>query len=185
MIIQSLCVFCGSNTGQNPHFAEMARELGTLLAQSKIRVVFGGGKIGLMGVLAEAVLAAKGEIIGVMPRLLVDRERAHNGLSHLLSVESLSQRKQEMADRSDAFLALPGGLGTLDELFEMMTWNQIGLHQKPCFILNTAGYFTPLIQFLEHGQAEGLVYPLGKDLQIFESPKDLLKHFENDSRGEK
>lgn len=173
-VIQRLCIFCGSQSGSNPRFAEDARALGSLLAQAQIQLVFGGGKIGLMGEVADAALAAGGEVIGVMPRLLVERERAHRGLTALITVESMAERKQLMADRSDAFLALPGGLGTLDELFEMMTWNQIGLHKKPCFVLNTAGYYTALLQFIEQGMRDGLVYDVGATFQSCETPAGVM-----------
>jgi uncharacterized protein (TIGR00730 family) len=174
-VIQRLCVFCGSQSGNNPRFAEDARALGTLLAQAQIQLVFGGGKIGLMGEVADAALAAGGEVIGVMPRLLVERERAHLGLTELITVESMAERKQLMADRSDAFLAMPGGLGTLDELFEMMTWNQIGLHLKPCFVLNTDGYYNSLLEFIEKGLHDGLIYPLGSEFQSSETPAGVLE----------
>lgn len=174
-MIQRLCVFCGSQSGHNPRFAEDARILGKLLAQAGIKLVFGGGKIGLMGEIADAVLASGGQVLGVMPRILVERERAHQGLTELITVESMAERKQLMADHADAFLALPGGLGTLDELFEMMTWNQIGLHLKPCYVLNTAGYFTPLLDWIVQGQREGLVYPLGPEFQATETPQGVLE----------
>lgn len=174
-MIQRLCVFCGSQSGNNPRFTEDARALGKLLAMAQIQLVFGGGKIGLMGEVADAALAAGGEVIGVMPRLLVERERAHLGLTELITVESMAERKQLMADRSDAFLAMPGGLGTLDELFEMMTWNQIGLHFKPCFVLNTDGYYNSLLEFIQKGMSDGLVYPLGPEFQSCETPAGVLK----------
>lgn len=183
-MIERLCVFCGSQSGNNPRFAEDARALGALLAQAQIQLVFGGGKIGLMGEVADAVLAAGGEVIGVMPRLLVERERAHLGLTELITVESMAERKQLMADRSDAFLALPGGLGTLDELFEMMTWNQIGIHQKPCFVLNSDGYYSELLAFIQKGQRAGLVYPLGAEFQSCETPQAFMQLLQR-PRGER
>ncbi|PIQ23885.1 TIGR00730 family Rossman fold protein [bacterium (Candidatus Blackallbacteria) CG17_big_fil_post_rev_8_21_14_2_50_48_46] len=172
--MKSLCIFCGSQSGKNPLFAEHAQILGRGLAQAEIRLIFGGGKIGLMGEVAEACLNAGGEVIGVMPRLLIARERAHRSLTQLIQVETMSERKETMAQLSDAFLALPGGLGTLDELFEMLTWNQIGLHTKPSFILNSADYYQDLLSFLSKGEETGLVYPLGTDLTVFQTPESLL-----------
>src|SRR5262249_55489848 len=139
--VRSVCVFCGSSSGARPEYADAARRLGSALAARGLEAVTGAGHIGLMGVLADATLAGGGRVVGVIPRALVQRELAHQGLSELLVVETMHQRKALMADRADAFAALPGGYGTLDELFEVLTWAQLGLHARPVGLLNVAGYF--------------------------------------------
>ena len=157
MSVGSVCVFCGSSPGRRPDYAAAAEQLGRALALSGRRVVYGGGNVGLMGVLADAALAHGGEVTGVIPRHLVEREVAHSGLSDLRIVDSMHQRKQAMADLSDAFIILPGGLGTLEEFFEIWTWGQLGLHRKPYGLLNVAGYFDPLLAFLDHAVEERFV----------------------------
>lgn len=157
MKIASVCVFCGSSPGARPAYAEAARHLGRTLAAGGKRLIYGGGNVGLMGVLADAALEHRGEVIGVIPRHLVEREVAHSGLSYLRVVDSMHQRKQSMADLSDAFIVLPGGLGTLEEFFEVWTWGQLGLHRKPYGLLNVAGYFDPLLAFLDHSVEERFV----------------------------
>jgi len=150
-------VFCGAHVGARPAYAQAARELGRALAERGLGLVYGGTSIGLMGLLADAALAAGAEVIGVLPGALAEKELAHRGLSTLHVVDSLAERKQLMFDLSDAFVALPGGTGTLDELSEMLTWAQLGLHRKPLALLNVAGYFDQLLGFLRHGVAEGMV----------------------------
>lgn len=155
--IRSVCVFCGSSPGRRPDYTTAARTLGDALAETGRRLVYGGGNVGLMGVLADAALEAGGEVVGVIPRHLVDREVAHSGLTDLRVVNSMHERKQVMADLSDAFIVLPGGLGTLEEFFEIWTWGQLGLHRKPYGLLNVAGYFDPLLAFLDHTVGERFV----------------------------
>ncbi len=145
----SVCVYCGSSVGANREYARAAQELGCLFAERGITLVYGGGSIGLMGVIADAALAAGGRVIGVIPQGLRTRELAHEGLSEMVAVDSMHARKQIMVDRSDAFIALPGGIGTLDELFEAFTWLQLGIHDKPVGMLNVSGYYDSLIQFLQ------------------------------------
>jgi uncharacterized protein (TIGR00730 family) len=147
---KGICVFAGSSVGARPEYRAAAEELGRALARRHVKVVFGGGQVGLMGVLADAVLAARGHVTGVIPEAMVAREIAHRGLSDLRIVSSMHERKAMMADLADAFVALPGGWGTLEEFFEVLTWAQLGLHQKPCVLLNIAGYFDGLLSFLEH-----------------------------------
>ena len=154
-MLQTICVFCASSAGVDPRYAAAARQLGTLLARSGRRVVYGGGNTGLMGALADATLAADGEIVGVMPRHLVEREVAHLGLTRLETVASMHERKARLSEMADAFVALPGGLGTLEEFIEIWTWGQLGLHQKPYGLLDVAGYYTPLLAFLDHAVREG------------------------------
>ncbi len=139
--MKSLCVYCGSSSGSDPAYAAAARELGQLLAAQQIELIYGGGRVGLMGTLADAVLDAGGRVQGVIPQSLADREVAHHGLTQLHIVETMHQRKALMAELSDGFLALPGGLGTFEELFEIWTWAQLGMHGKPIGLLNVAGYF--------------------------------------------
>ena len=152
-----LCVFCGSRGGEDPRFAQAAIELGTRLAQRGIGLVYGGGRVGLMGLLADAARAAGGEVIGVIPQALADREVAHSGLSELRVVDSMHERKALMAELSDGFIALPGGFGTLEELCEVITWSQLGIHRKPCGILNVAGYFDHLIGMFDYAVAQGFI----------------------------
>lgn len=148
--IRSVCVFCGSSAGNDPAYADAARQLGGLLAGRGIRLVYGGGRVGIMGVVADAVLAAGGEVVGVIPRALWNREIGHGGATEMHVVESMHERKARMAEGADAFLALPGGIGTMEELFEVWTWGQLGLHRKPYGLLDVAGYYRPLIAFIDH-----------------------------------
>jgi len=173
--MKRLCVFCGSKTGQPPLYAEQARQLGRLMARQGIGLVFGGGHIGLMGVLADAMLADGGEVIGVIPRALVDRELAHPGVRAMHIVESMHQRKALMADLSDGFVALPGGFGTADELFEILTWAQLGIHAKPVGLLNTGGFFDPLLAWVERCVADGFIKPRHRELLLVrDDPVSLL-----------
>lgn len=162
--MRSLAVYCGSHAGHDPAHREAAATLGREAARRGLRIVTGGGSVGLMGALADATLAAGGEVIGVIPRFLVEREVGHRGLSELVIVESMHERKATIAARADAFVALPGGIGTLEELFETWTWVLLGLHRKPCGLLNSGGYFDPLIEFLDRTVAEGFVGAGHRDL---------------------
>jgi uncharacterized protein (TIGR00730 family) len=156
--IRSVCVFCGSSAGSDPRFVEAARDAGTLLARRGLELVYGGGHIGMMGALADAALAAGGRATGVIPQHLMRPEVVHLGLSELIVVDSMHQRKRLMADRADCFLVLPGGYGTLDETFEMVTWLQLGLQRKPLALINVGGYFDPLLQWVRHAVACGFVH---------------------------
>jgi uncharacterized protein (TIGR00730 family) len=153
----NICVFCGSATGENPVYAESARELGRLLAKSSHSLVYGGGNVGLMGILADTVLSHDGEVIGVIPDFLVQREVGHRGVSKLEIVESMHERKKRMADLSDAFIAMPGGWGTLDELAEILTWRQLGLIYQPVGLLNINQYFNPLLEQMRSMVKEGFL----------------------------
>ncbi len=155
--MQSVCVFCGSNAGAGHDYADAARGLARAIAARGLNLVYGGGSIGLMGVLGTAALAAGGRVIGVTPRRLVEREVIHAGLTELRVVETMHERKALMAELSDAFIALPGGLGTLDELFEMLTWTQLGIHRKPCALLDVNGYFEQLGVFLDHAVSQRFI----------------------------
>lgn len=159
MKIKSICIYCGSNPGKRVEYTTQAREVGAYLAQQGVTVVYGGASIGIMGVVADATLAAGGEVIGVIPQALVDREVAHMGLSELIVTRSMHERKAVMAERADAFVALPGGVGTLEEIFEIWTWSQLGMHAKPCGLLNIAGYYDTLIRFLDESEADGFMRP--------------------------
>jgi uncharacterized protein (TIGR00730 family) len=152
-----ICVFCGSSPGARPAYAEAAASFGRLLAAERIGVVYGGGAVGLMGVLADAVLAEGGEITGVIPQALVDREIGHPGVADMRVVGSMHERKALMAELADAFVALPGGLGTLEELFEVYTWAQLGLHRKPCGLLDVEDYFAGITDFLAHAVEERFI----------------------------
>jgi len=152
-----LCVFCGSATGARPGYLDAARRLGRSLGERGIGLVYGGASVGLMGALADAALEAGAEVDGVIPRTLVEREIAHRGLTRLHVVEGMHARKARMTELADAFAALPGGLGTLEELFEVWTWAQLGVHRKPLALLDVEGYYAPLVAFLDHAAAEGFV----------------------------
>lgn len=172
--MRSVCVFCGSNTGRGEAYSVAARSLAQAIARRGLRLVYGGGSIGLMGVLGESALAANGHVIGVTPRRLIEREVVHKGLTELRVVETMNERKTLMAELSDAFIALPGGLGTLDEMFEMLTWNQLGFHSKPCGLLDAAGYFERLMAFLDHSVAERFLTPEHRSMLIVERDPDRL-----------
>jgi len=174
--MKRICVFCGSNAGARSEYAEAARALATVLAERKLGIVYGGGNVGLMGVLADAALARGGEVIGVIPQKLVDKEVAHRGVTELLVVETMHERKALMNDLSDAFLALPGGFGTLDEFFEVLTWSQLGFHGKPCALLNVAGYYDGMLAMLDHAVTERFLRPAHRELVIADTdPLRLLQ----------
>lgn len=155
--MRRVCVFCGASSGRVPAYAEAARSFGAALAARGLGLVYGGGRVGLMGAVADAALAAGGEVIGVIPQELVDRELAHDGVTDLRVVGSLHERKAHMAELSDAFVALPGGFGTLDELMEQLTWSQLGLHAKPVALFDVEDYWRPLIALARHATEEGFV----------------------------
>jgi uncharacterized protein (TIGR00730 family) len=171
--LTSICVFCGSSAGVRSDYATAASAFGHLLAEQKIRLVYGAGNVGLMGVLADAALAAGGSVIGVIPQMLVDRELAHPG-TDLRIVTSMHERKALMADLAEAFVALPGGLGTYEELCEVLTWGQLGIHSKPVACLNIAGYFDPLGRLLDHAVEEGFLRPEQRKLLIMEEEAERL-----------
>jgi len=166
MRLANICVFCGSSTGENPAYAAAAVELGAELVRRGIGLVYGGGRVGLMGLLADTVLSAGGRVTGVIPRMLVEREVGHNGLTELIVVESMHARKAEMAARADAFIALPGGFGTLEEYCEAVTWTQLGLQHKPAGLLNVAGFFTPLLAMFDRAVAEGFITPANRGIVV-------------------
>lgn len=172
--MHSVCVFCGSNPGTDPAYTEAARSLGRMLAEANVRLVFGGGHVGLMGVVSNAALEAGGDIVGVIPKFLVERELAHEGLTDLRIVGSMHERKAMMSDLSEGFIALPGGTGTLEEFFEVLTWAQLGEHQKPCGLLNVAGYFDPLLTVFDQMVAKGFLSPSNRDLVLVDSDTDGL-----------
>jgi uncharacterized protein (TIGR00730 family) len=157
--LRRVAVFCGSNHGNDPRFGDAARELGRLLVERGIGLVYGGGNVGLMGVIADTVLDAGGTVTGVIPQQLWDKEVGHHGLTELLVVDSMHERKLAMADRADAFVALPGGVGTFEEFFEAVTWTQLGIHQKPAGLLDVAGFYAPLLAFLDQTTEAGFLRP--------------------------
>jgi uncharacterized protein (TIGR00730 family) len=159
MKLKRICVFCGSSHGFNTAYEKAAHAMGSALASHKIALVYGGGRVGLMGAVADATLKAGGEVVGVIPKPLATKELAHAGLSKLHVVKTMHERKALMADLSDAFIALPGGYGTLEEFCEVLTWAQLGLHQKPCALLDVRGYFNPLLKLFDHAVDEGFVKP--------------------------
>ena len=173
--MRRVCVYAGSNPGTHPAYAKAARTLAAELAARGIGLVYGGGKVGLMGVIADSVLAAGGEAIGVMPQALIDREIGHPRLTELKVVGSMHERKAQMAELADAFVALPGGIGTLEELIEVYTWSQLGIHDKACGVLNVRGYYDGLATFLDHAVSEGFLRPQHRAvLSVAEDPAELL-----------
>ena len=178
--VERICVFCGASPGGRPVSREATAQLARLLAEEGIGVVYGGGGVGLMGALADAVIAEGGELTGVIPRSLVDREIAHRDVMDMRVVGSMHERKALMADLADAFIALPGGIGTLEELFEVYTWAQLGLHQKPCALLNVEGYYDGIEDFLSHAVAERFLREETRALLLVDSnPATLLERLHN------
>jgi uncharacterized protein (TIGR00730 family) len=177
--MRRICVYCGSSPGALPAYLEAAQALARALAARGIELVYGGGRVGLMGALADAVLGGGGRVIGVIPRALWDREVGHTGLTELRLVGSMHERKLLMADLADGFIALPGGMGTLEEFCEILTWSQLGLHQKPCGLLNIAGYYAPLLAFLDQMVDQGFLRPEYRALSLDDTDPDaLLAQFE-------
>lgn len=174
--MNSICVFCGSQSGANPVYREKATRVGHILAEKRLKLIYGAGKIGLMGAVADAMLAKDGHITGIIPQFLVDKEVAHDGLAELIIVDSMHERKQKMAEMADAFLILPGGIGTMEEFFEVFTWGQLGLHQKPIGILNVGSYYDLLIQFLNHAVNQEFMSQKTKNIVFTDTnPETLLR----------
>jgi uncharacterized protein (TIGR00730 family) len=164
--IQSLAVFCGSSQSNNSHFIEIAKELGSFLAKNQVRMIYGGAQVGLMGEVANACLQNGGEVYGVIPEFLSAKEIVHTGLTQLFLTQSMHERKAKMAELADGFIALPGGFGTLDELFEILTWAQLGLHSKPIGLLNIDNFFTPLLSMLDTMESSQLIQPMHKQMLL-------------------
>lgn len=176
MAVNGVTVFCGASAGRRPVHTAAAARLGEALAEAGVRLVYGGASIGLMGTLADAALAAGGEVTGVIPRHLLEHEIAHTGLTRLIVVADLHERKARMAELGDAFVALPGGFGTAEEFFEALTWAQLALHRKPCVLLDTDSYYRPLLGFLAHAAEEGFVSPEDVErILICAEPDDVLQ----------
>ncbi len=176
--MKSICVFCGSSTGNDPAYASAAAALGGALAESDITLVYGGGHVGLMGTVADAALHAGGEVIGVIPKALIEREIGHTDLTKLHVVNSMHERKALMSELSDGFVVLPGGNGTLEEFFEVLTWAQLGEHQKPCGLLNVANFYDPLLAVFDHMTATGFVREQHRHLVLVETvPQALIEAF--------
>ncbi|HSW12062.1 MAG TPA: TIGR00730 family Rossman fold protein, partial [Solimonas sp.] len=177
--MKNLCVYCGSSPGRLPAYAEAARALATALVRRDIGLVYGGASLGLMGTLADAVLAEGGRVTGVIPESLFEKEIAHRGLTQMHVTASMHERKALMAQLADGFIALPGGLGTLEEILEAWTWGQLSLHAKPCGLLDVAGYYAPLCNFLDHATGEGFVRPTHRGMLLVEPEAEaLLQRFE-------
>lgn len=178
MKMEAICVYCGSNAGVREAYADAARAFGRMLAENGITLVYGGASIGVMGQVADAALEAGGKVIGVIPRALAIKEVSHEGLTELHIVGSMHERKAMMAQLSDGFVALPGGIGTFEELFEIWTWGQLGIHSKPCGLLNVAGFYDPLIAFLDRAVVEGFLKPDVRGMLMTEtSPATLIERF--------
>jgi uncharacterized protein (TIGR00730 family) len=177
--MKRVCVFCGSSNGVRPEYLAAARALGETLARRGLGLVYGGASVGLMGAVADAALAAGGQVIGVIPATLDKKEIAHRALTELHVVDSMHTRKQMMADRADAFIALPGGLGTMEELFEVLTWRLLGIHQKPAGLLDVAGYYAPLTDFLKNTIREGFLKPEQLQLHVASDADALLDALEH------
>ncbi|USX19040.1 TIGR00730 family Rossman fold protein [Oxalobacteraceae bacterium OTU3REALA1] len=173
---KTICVYCGANAGVSPVYAEAARALGRALVDQNLALVYGGGNVGLMGIIADEVLRVGGEATGVIPTALVEREVGHTGLTRQFIVKDMHERKAMMASLSDGFIAMPGGMGTLEELFEMLTWSQLGIHAKPIGLLNVDGFYDGLIDFIAHASEQGFIRPQHAALMMSESdPQALLQ----------
>ena len=178
--MKRICIYCGSSYGKLPAYTDAAKALGKALTDRGIGLVYGGASVGIMGVVADAVLDAGGEVIGVIPQSIADKEIAHTGLTELNVVADMHERKAMMADYADGFIALPGGLGTMEELFEVWTWSQLGFHQKPCGILNVEGYYDHLTAFISHAVDQEYVKAAQQDaLLVATESEDLLKKMAN------
>lgn len=178
MPITSLAVFCGSKSGNNPLFEAHAKQLGNMLAEKNITLIYGGGNKGLMGAVANGVLEKNGTVTGIIPQLLTDREHSHQGITELIVVENMHVRKKMLYEKCDAAIILPGGFGTLDELFEMLTWNQLSIHDKQIFILNSAGFYNHLLAHAKQMQQENFLYDnIEERLTILNSPVELAAYF--------
>ncbi|WP_027192781.1 LOG family protein [Megalodesulfovibrio gigas] len=174
----SVCVFCGANPGNSPAYLDSSKHLGRLLARRGITLVYGGASVGCMGAVADAALDAGGRVVGIIPRSLWEKEIGHPGLTELLVVDSMHERKAAMAAHSDAFIALPGGVGTLEEFFEVMTWSQLGFHHKPCGLLNVGGYYDGLAAFLDHAVTQGFLKEPHRRIALTDAdPEALLEAF--------
>ena len=174
--LKRICVFCGTNPGSRPAYGSAARELGRVLAEQDIELVYGGASVGIMGELADSVQEHGGHVTGIIPQQLMEKEAAHTGIRNLIVVASMHQRKSQMADMSDGFIALPGGIGTLEGFFEVLTWGQLGIHAKPAGILNVEGYFDALTDFLDHAVKEGFLTDTHRHAIMVESqPTGLLE----------
>lgn len=178
--MKSICVFCGSSSGSKAIYREVAVAMGQAIAKRGMRLIYGAGNIGLMGIVADAAIKAGGEVIGVIPQFLVDKEVAHFGLTEMIIVNSMHERKARMADLADAFVALPGGFGTFEELCEVLTWSQLGLHNKPCGILNVANYYDPLLALFDHAVTERFLRSEYRSLVVSATDvEDMLKELES------
>lgn len=174
--IRRLCVFCGSNSGNNPAYQEDAIKLGKLMAEKGIELVYGGGSIGIMGIIADTVMQAGGRVTGIIPQALMDAEIGHQAVTQLEVVDNMHTRKARMAELSDAFVALPGGIGTFEEFYEVWTWRQLRYHHKPVALLNTQNFYTPMLEFLNHCQSEGFIKPHNlKLIRVTQTPEALLE----------
>ena len=172
--MKSVCVYCGASPGMTPDYASAARQLAATLVKHELRLVYGGGNVGLMGVIADEVLRLGGQAIGVIPQALMDKEVGHTGLTELHIVHNMHERKALMAQLSDAFIAMPGGIGTLEELFEVMTWAQLGFHEKPIGLLNTHGFYNGLLQFLQHTGEQGFLRASHLDILLHDDQAESL-----------
>ncbi len=178
MLIRSIAVFCGAKDGHNPLFQAHTRQLGRLLAENNITMVYGGGSVGIMGLIADSVMEHGGQVTGVIPQVLVKWEQQHKGITELFIVDNMHTRKKTIYDLSDAAIILPGGFGTLDEFFEMVTWNQLSIHDKQIFILNTAGFYNHLIMHIEQMKQEGFLYQEAVDrLTVLDEPAGLISYY--------
>lgn len=174
MAIKSLAVFCGSKKGNNPLFEQHAKELGHLLAEKNVTLIYGGGNVGIMGIISDAMLAKNGKVTGIIPSILKDREVHHEGITELIIVDNMHARKKMLYEKCDAAVILPGGFGTMDEFFEMVTWNQLSIHDKKIFIMNTAGFYDHLLSLAQVMQNEGFLYDKIEDrMAVVRSPEEL------------
>jgi uncharacterized protein (TIGR00730 family) len=172
--VKSICVYCGANAGVSPRYAEQARHLARAMVEANLSLVYGGGNVGLMGVIADEVLRLGGEVTGVIPTALIEREVGHTGLTRQFIVKDMHERKAMMAQLADGFIAMPGGMGTMEELFEMLTWSQLGIHSKPVGLLNVDGFYDSLVGFIHHAKEQGFIKPQHAEMMMVESSPAAL-----------
>jgi hypothetical protein len=174
--MKKVCVYCGSKTGQKAEYSDIAQQLGLAFARNNIEMIYGGGRVGIMGIIADAVLEANGYVQGIIPISLMRKEVGHNGLQKLHVTEDMHSRKALMEKLSDAFVVLPGGFGTLDEMFEIITWRQLGFHKKPVLILNSDGYFDDLLNFIQKAESEGFIHSDGEEIvQVTQTVEEVIR----------
>jgi hypothetical protein len=178
--MKNICMFCGSTVGKNPIYKQTAQEVGLLFVKKQIRLIYGGGRVGLMGIIADTVMQNGGKVVGIIPQFLIEMEVAHSRLSEMIMVKTMHERKKRMTDMAQGFMIMPGGIGTMDEFFEVFTWAQLGLHAKPIGLLNTNGFFDKLLAYIDFAVEEGFVKPQSREMILIETDAEqLIENMQN------